>query len=72
MSKRTIRLIAAACVVAGVVAGVAGAQVIQNLQRQYLNTGLFSVGIDENRTFPRLARRCAERPCRTSDPSADR
>ena len=47
MSKRTIRLIAAACVVAGVVAGVAGAQVIENLQRQYLNTGLFSVGIDE-------------------------
>jgi len=47
MSKRTIRLIAAACVVAGVVAGVAGAQVIQNLQRQYLNTGLFSVGVNE-------------------------
>ena len=47
MSKRSIRLIAAACVIAGVAAGVAGAQVIQTLQRQYLNTGLFSVGPDE-------------------------
>ena len=47
MSKRTIRLIAAACVVVAVAAGVVGAQVIQNLQRQYLNTGLFSVGVNE-------------------------
>jgi hypothetical protein len=47
MTKRTIRLIAAACVVAGVAAGVAGAQVIQSLQRQFLNTGLFSVGTNE-------------------------
>jgi hypothetical protein len=47
MSKRTIRLIAAACVVAGVAAGVVGAQVVQNLQRQFLNTGLFSVGTSE-------------------------
>ena len=47
MSKRTIGLIAAAFVVAAVVAGVAGAQVIQNFQKQFLNTGLFSVGADE-------------------------
>jgi len=51
MSKRTIRLIAAACVVAGVAAGVAGAQVIQTSQRQFLNTGLFSVGTNEIASF---------------------
>jgi hypothetical protein len=51
MSKRTIGLIAAAAVLAGVVAGVAGAQIVQSFQRQFLNTGLFSVGPDEIANF---------------------
>jgi hypothetical protein len=47
MSKKAFGLIAAVCLVAAALAGVVGAQVTQTTQRTFLNTGLFSVSVNE-------------------------
>jgi hypothetical protein len=51
MSNRNTRLVALGCLLAGVFAGVAGAQALEAVQRQYLNTGLFSVKTDQTAHF---------------------
>lgn len=51
MSNRNARLVAIGCVLAGVCAGVAGAQVFESVTRQYLNTGLFSVRTGQKAYF---------------------
>jgi hypothetical protein len=43
MSNRKITLLAAGCLLAGLSAGVGAAQVLQAVQRQHLNTGLFTL-----------------------------
>jgi len=47
MSKKAFGLIAAVCVFAAALAGAVGAQVTQTTQRTFLNTGLFSVSVNE-------------------------
>jgi hypothetical protein len=51
MSNRRIMVVAATCGLVGVLAGAVGAQVLQIVQRRYLNTGMFSVAPGEMATF---------------------
>jgi hypothetical protein len=43
MSNRNITLLAAGCLLAGLSAGAGAAQALQAVQRQHLNTGLFTL-----------------------------
>lgn len=51
MSSKQIKLIAIVCGCLSVAAGLAGAQIIEAMRRQFLNTGLFTVSAREQVQF---------------------